>query len=90
MCCFNAQEFEDKVVHAVLLLGCRTLSDRVKPWLAINNLLIGKHLPLQAITCKGLKEWRPLSYRGFPQTLFGRIGCSGVVEKVHGSKMAQR
>lgn len=78
------------MVHAVLLLSWRTLSDYVKPWLAIDNVLVGEHPPLEAIACKGLRGWRPLSYRGFPQTLFGRIGCSGVVEKVHGSKMAQR
>lgn len=56
-------------------------------------MVIGEYLPLQAITCKGLKEWyriRPLSYRGFPQTLFGRISSGGEVEQVHGSKMAQR
>jgi hypothetical protein len=56
LCCFNAQQSEDKMVHAVLLLSCRTLSDCVKPWLAIDDVLIGVHLSSQAITCKGLKE----------------------------------
>jgi hypothetical protein len=33
------------------------LSDCAKPWLGFNNVLIGEYLLLQAITCKGLKEW---------------------------------
>lgn len=78
------------MAHSVLLLRYRALSDCVKPWLEIGNVLIGEYLPLQAITCKGLEEWWPLSHHGFPQTLFGRVGSGGEVDQVHGSKMAQR
>ena len=45
------------MVHAVLLVRYRELFDCAKPWLGFNNVFIGEYLPLQVITCKGLKEW---------------------------------